>query len=121
MFIYLHGANIKNKLNYILFGVDFFEVTKYEIELVIASLMVKIKNETPNSKELDIRIQKIANKIKQLRIAAGYTNYEYFAYEIEMSRMQYWRLEKGKNMTLETLFTVLDAHKMSLEDFFKGL
>lgn len=96
-------------------------VTKYEIVKVIACLMAKTKNEISNTKELDIRIQKIATKIKQLRIDAGFTNYEYFAYEIEMSRMQYWRLEKGKNMTLETLFTVLDAHKMSLEDFFKGL
>lgn len=74
-----------------------------------------------NPEILDVRIQSIADKIKSLRVNAGYTNYEYFAYEINMSRMQYWRLEKGKNMTLETLFIVLDAHKISLEEFFKGL
>jgi transcriptional regulator with XRE-family HTH domain len=71
--------------------------------------------------ELDQRIYRIAEKIKKLRIASGYSNYEDFAYEFDMGRMQYWRLEKGKNMTLETLFKVLDAHKMTLGEFFSDL
>jgi transcriptional regulator with XRE-family HTH domain len=71
--------------------------------------------------KLDSRTYAIAEKIKKLRIEAGYTNYEDFANEIEMGRMQYWRLEKGANLTLNTLYKILDTHKISMEDFFKGI
>jgi hypothetical protein len=38
----------------------------------------------------DERIRKIAEKIKHLRIKAGYTSHENFAWEHELSRVQYW-------------------------------
>lgn len=66
----------------------------------------------------DERIIKIAEKIKQLRKEAGFTNYEEFAWEHDFKRSQYWRIEKGANITLVSLLKVLDAHKMSLSEFF---
>ncbi len=71
-------------------------------------------------KQLDPRIHKIAKKIKQLRIDAGYTSYETFAFDKELPRMQYWRMEAGTNFTIETLLKVLDVHKLSLEEFFSS-
>lgn len=68
-----------------------------------------------------LRLEKIAKKIKQLRKEKGFTSFESFAYEYEINRVQYWRIESGKNMTLKTLIKVLDIHKITLEDFFKDL
>jgi transcriptional regulator with XRE-family HTH domain len=64
---------------------------------------------------------KIASKIKQLRISAGYTSYENFALDADIDRKQYWRVESGANITIKTLIVILNKHKISLESFFKGL
>lgn len=69
----------------------------------------------------DNRILKIANKIKQLRLDKGFTSHEQFAWEYNINRVQYWRIEKGSNITLTSLLKILDIHKISLSDFFKGL
>ncbi len=69
-------------------------------------------------KELDPRIRKISERIRQLRIDAGYSSYETFANEKNLPRMQYWRAETGANMTLQTLLKIADAHGISLNEFF---
>jgi transcriptional regulator with XRE-family HTH domain len=66
----------------------------------------------------DKRVLKIAERIKKLRIAKGYTSYENFAFDHELPRRSYWRLENGTNFTIEKLLNILDIHKISLEDFF---
>ncbi|MEI6752194.1 MAG: hypothetical protein WCK78_03410 [Paludibacter sp.] len=71
--------------------------------------------------EIDKRIIKIANKLKELRIQKGYSSHESFAWDNNLNRVQYWRIEKGSNITLKTLFSVLDVHKISLADFFKDI
>jgi len=70
---------------------------------------------------MDERIIKIAEKIKRLRIEEGYSSHEFFAWENEIPRVQYWRMEKGTNFTIKTLLRILDAHNMSLQDFFEGI
>ena len=72
-------------------------------------------------KEIESKILKIAEKIKLLRKAKGFTSYETFAFEYEINRVQYWRIETGRNITLKTLLKVLSIHKISLETFFKDL
>jgi hypothetical protein len=69
----------------------------------------------------DKRVHQIAFRIKELRKKSGFSSYEDFAWEHNFKRAQYWRLEKGANFTIVTLLKVLDAHKISLEEFFKGL
>lgn len=69
----------------------------------------------------DIRLQAIANKIRQLRINAGYTSHENFAWDNNLSRVQYWRIETGANITMKTLLKILDIHKMTLSEFFQDL
>lgn len=67
------------------------------------------------------RIKQIGEKLKGLRIKSGNKSAEVFAYENELNRVQYYRMEKGANFTMKTLLKVLDIHKITLEEFFKDL
>ncbi len=69
----------------------------------------------------DLRIKAIAARLKEIRLLKGYTSYETFAFDHDLPRMQYWRMEKGVNFTMESLLKILDAHGIGLEEFFKGL
>jgi len=71
--------------------------------------------------EEKIILKKIGNKLKLLRKDAGYTSYEYFAYENNISRPQYGKYEGGANIQLNTLIRILSHLNISLEDFFKGM
>ena len=73
------------------------------------------------NKEKDHRINLIARRIKSLRVEAGYSSYEVFAESHSMDRKQYWRVEEGANLQLTTLFRILDAHKITLKEFFEGI
>ena len=66
-------------------------------------------------------IDKISEKIKQLRKDSGYTSYETFAYDNEINRVQYWRVENGQNIILKTLLKILYIHKISVAEFFKSI
>ncbi len=68
-----------------------------------------------------MRIMRIADKLERMRIEKGFTSYENFAIEYGISRMQYWRMEKGTNFTFESLLKILDAHKITLGEFFKDI
>ncbi|MEL1242783.1 XRE family transcriptional regulator [Flavobacterium sp. DGU11] len=72
-------------------------------------------------KNIELKINEISKKLKAIRLSKGYTSYETFAFENELNRVQYWRIESGKNITLKTLIKVLDIHKISLKDFFEDL
>ena len=72
--------------------------------------------------QFDSSMQTIANKLKELRIGAGYTSYENFAWNNGINRMQYWKMEKGEtNFTMKSLHCVLEAHQMGFEEFFNDL
>ncbi len=64
------------------------------------------------------QLQKVAKKIKQLRINKGYKSYETFALDHELDRKQYWRIENGSNITITTLLKILKIHRISLKKFF---
>ena len=74
-------------------------------------------NPKPNQEELNA----IALRLKELRKAKGYSNYEHIAFDLEMSRSAYWRLETGVNFELKTLIKICRLLDVSLEDFFKGI
>lgn len=78
------------------------------------------QKDTPK-KILDSRIMRVADKLERLRIEKGFTSYENFAIEYGISRMQYWRMEKGTNFTFESLLKILDAHKMTINEFFEDI
>ncbi|WP_339883569.1 helix-turn-helix domain-containing protein [Polaribacter vadi] len=77
------------------------------------------KKDTKAEKKLDPRIEQIAKKLEKIRIEKGYTSYENFAIEHGITRMQYWRMEKGTNFTFQSLLKILDAHQMGLSEFFE--
>ena len=69
----------------------------------------------------DPRLQQIARKLKHLRIAAGYSSYEAFAFEHDLPRVGYGRHEQGSNLTLKSLLRILDIHQLSLAEFFADM
>lgn len=67
-------------------------------------------------------LKEIGEKLKELRIKNGYKSYESFAIENSLSRMQYWRIEKGlTNITIKSLKRILDIYEMSIDDFFEQM
>lgn len=73
----------------------------------------------PENENIDPRIRQVAERIKQLRLTAGYTSHESFAWDKGINRVQYWRIEKGSNITLQTLLKICDIHGITLGEFFK--
>jgi transcriptional regulator with XRE-family HTH domain len=64
-------------------------------------------------------LKKLEYKLDQLCVKNGYGSCEDFAIKNELSRMQYWRIEKGKtNITLRSLIVILNIHNLTLEEFF---
>jgi transcriptional regulator with XRE-family HTH domain len=66
------------------------------------------------------RLKEVGQRLKHYRKKAGFSNYEYFAYEHGFSRPQYGKYEAGANIQLNTLMKILKALNVSLEEFFKG-
>lgn len=66
-------------------------------------------------------IAKIGKRIKELRIKAGYSSYEVFAYENNISRSQFGKYERGENMRVDSLLKICKALKVTPEEFFKGI
>ena len=72
-------------------------------------------------KLLDETLQAIGERIKELRSEKGYTSYENFAWDNNLPRMQYWRMEKGTNFTIKNLLRILDIHGITLREFFSDI
>lgn len=69
-------------------------------------------------KEKPLMVLKLAKRIKDLRKKAGYTSYESFAYEHNITRSQWGRYERGEDIRFSSLIKVCNVFKISLEDFF---
>ena len=64
------------------------------------------------------QLAQLGKRIKELRKAAGYSNYEHFAFQNEINRSQYGRYENGEDLRFSSLLKVLKALDISLKDFF---
>ncbi|HBX52462.1 MAG: transcriptional regulator [Bacteroidetes bacterium RIFOXYA12_FULL_35_11] len=73
------------------------------------------KKTTLNKEET---LSRLGERIRQLRISKGYTSYEYFAYEHNISRAQFGRYERGEDLRFSTLIKIIDAFDMTIEEFF---
>jgi transcriptional regulator with XRE-family HTH domain len=68
---------------------------------------------------LETTLERIGLKLTELRKQKGYSSHEDFAYDYDIPRVQYWRIEKGKtNLTIKSLNRLLVIHKLSIEEFF---
>ena len=74
----------------------------------------KVNNEFPE-------FGHIAERLRVLRKAKGYSNYEHIAFDLGMSRSAYWKLESGANFELKTLIKVCRLLDVTLEEFFAGV
>lgn len=64
-------------------------------------------------------LKEIGDRLRFLRLKKGYTSYETFAIDNNLSRMQYWRIEKGlTNITVRSLMNLLKIHNLTIEEFF---
>lgn len=64
------------------------------------------------------QIQRLAKRIRSLRIQKGYTSYESFALEKGIHRAQYGRYETGTDIQFTSLVKIAQSFEMSLEEFF---
>jgi transcriptional regulator with XRE-family HTH domain len=78
----------------------------------------KKKRKVQKHSESTSDIQKLANRLKSLRIQRGFTSYEAFANEFGLSRALYGRYEKGKDLRYSSLIKIVTALDMTLEEFF---
>lgn len=62
--------------------------------------------------------RKIGARLKALRKAKGYDNYEKFANAHDLPRARYGKYERGVNLNMGTLLKILRAMEISLKDFF---
>lgn len=78
------------------------------------------KNEGNNSGTVreNPDVQKLAKRIRTLRLEKGYTNADFFAYEHEFSRSQYNRYENGENIKFASLMKIIRAFGMTPKEFF---
>ena len=60
----------------------------------------------------------LANRIKQLRKQAGYTSYEIFAYDHNITRSQWGRYERGEDIRFTSLVRICNMFRITLEEFF---
>jgi transcriptional regulator with XRE-family HTH domain len=73
---------------------------------------------TTDKKEIDKELEKLAGRIRELRIKKGYSSAEFFAYDHDISRAQYARYEKGEDLRYSSLFKVIKAFDLTFEEFF---
>ena len=64
------------------------------------------------------QLSNLGARIKAMRKARGYSNYEQFAYKHEINRSQYGRYENGEGLRFSSLLKVLKSLDISLEEFF---
>ena len=60
----------------------------------------------------------LANRIKELRLKSGYSNYEFFAYDNDLPRAQYGRYEKGEDLRFTSLIRIIKTFGISPKEFF---
>lgn len=63
-------------------------------------------------------LEALGKRVKALRIAQGYDNYETFAFEKNINRTQYGRYERGQDIRYSSLVKLAKAFNMTLVEFF---
>lgn len=66
--------------------------------------------------------QIIGQRIREIRLAKGYTSYKTFALEHDIEPRQYFRYEAGEaNFKIETLIRLAKCFEMSVQELLDGL
>ena len=70
------------------------------------------------SEYIEKQLHNLGERIKQLRKAKGYSNYEHFAFKHGFARSSISRFERGEDMRMSSLLKLLHALDVTLEEFF---
>lgn len=71
-----------------------------------------------NKKEKIVEVERLGRRIRELRVAKGYSSQETFAYDNDYTLSYYSRLERGEDIRFSSLVRVCKALEVSLEEFF---
>lgn len=63
----------------------------------------------------------VGKRLREIRIQRGYTAYDTFAFTFDLPKNSVIRAEVGKPVSMTTLIRILNALKISPEEFFKGI
>ena len=75
---------------------------------------------TIEKKDKSKEVIALAKRIKQLRVAKGYTSQETFAYDNDYTLSYYSRLERGEDIRFTSLVKVCKALGVDLKTFFNS-
>ena len=70
---------------------------------------------------IELRKKALGKKIRELRVAHGYTNAMKFAFDNELSPNMVYLWERGNNISLESLSKLADIFGVPLRDFFQDI
>lgn len=90
----------------------------YEFIFTVIYVMETGKKRSKPTLIAEDQLIKLGERIKSLRLEAGYASYETFAYEHNLPRAQYGRYEQGKDLRFSSLVKVIAAFGMTLDEFF---
>jgi transcriptional regulator with XRE-family HTH domain len=77
------------------------------------------KKITPPPTDIDLFLKKVGERMRQIRLKKGFTNYENFAFENNLGRSQYGKYENGtEDLRLSSLYKVIKSMNMTFEEFF---
>jgi hypothetical protein len=93
-------------------------VTQEEAVLLFYQMKGKAKKASLKKKLPSVELKKLGKRIKALRIKNGYSSYEYFAYDHNISRAQFGRYEKGEDLRYSSLLKVIKAFDITVKEFF---
>ena len=68
-------------------------------------------------KDIEKQLKQIGARIRETR-KKKHSNYEDFAYENDINRVQYGRYENGQDMRMSSFLKILKALKISPKEFF---
>lgn len=72
----------------------------------------------PQDDSIKKELARLGARIRQLRKAKGFSNYEQFAFQHGFNRSSYGRFESGEDLRFSSLLKVLQALDISLVEFF---
>lgn len=78
----------------------------------------KVSKRVSRGSQSSLELKKLGARIKDLRLAKGYTNYENFAFENNIPRAQFGRYERGEDLRYSSFLKVIKALGVTQKEFF---
>lgn len=99
----------------------FYKAYQSAFLLLYFEVMASRKRVKPLTEVEKEYFKRVGQRLKYYRLLRGYTNYETFANKFDIPRSTYGKYERGTNITLLTLYRILEALEVDHRDFHAGL